>query len=66
MIEGGSSKTFSKAKKLVYQEPAVAHELLGKLADTVTDYLNAQSIPGAEPSRPRPIGNFRWLTWNAL
>jgi uroporphyrinogen decarboxylase len=48
MIEGGSSKTFGKAKKLIYQEPKVAHELLGKLADTVTDYLNAQIDSGAQ------------------
>jgi uroporphyrinogen decarboxylase len=48
MIEGGSSKTFGKAKKLIYQDPKVAHELLGKLADTVTDYLNAQIDSGAQ------------------
>jgi len=48
MIEGGSSKTFGKAKKLIYQEPMIAHELLGKLADTVTDYLNAQIEAGAQ------------------
>jgi uroporphyrinogen decarboxylase len=48
MIEGGSSKTFSKAKTLLYQEPEVAHELLGKLAKTVTDYLNAQIEAGAQ------------------
>lgn len=48
MIEGGSSKTFSRAKKLLYQDPKLAHELLGKLADTVTDYLNAQIESGAQ------------------
>jgi uroporphyrinogen decarboxylase len=48
MIEGGSSKTFSKAKKLIYQDPKLAHQLLGKLADTVTDYLNAQIESGAQ------------------
>ena len=48
MIEGGSSKTFGKAKRMLYQEPAAAHELLGKLADTVTDYLNAQIEAGAD------------------
>jgi len=48
MIEGGSSKTFSKAKKLIYQDPQTAHLLLGKLADTVTDYLNAQIEAGAQ------------------
>jgi uroporphyrinogen decarboxylase len=48
MIEGGSSKTFSKAKKLIYQEPALAHQLLEKLADTVIEYLNAQVESGAQ------------------
>ena len=48
MIEGGSSKTFGKAKRMLYQEPTAAHELLGKLADTVTDYLNAQIEAGAQ------------------
>jgi uroporphyrinogen decarboxylase len=48
MIEGGSSKTFSKAKKLIYQDPEMAHLLLEKLADTVTDYLNAQIESGAQ------------------
>ena len=48
MIEGGSSKTFGKAKKLLYQEPETAHLLLEKLADTVIDYLNAQIEAGAQ------------------
>jgi len=48
MIEGGSSKTFGKAKRLLYQDPNTAHVLLGKLAETVTDYLNAQIEAGAQ------------------
>ena len=48
MVEGGSSKIFSKAKKLLYQEPATAHLLLDKLADTIIDYLNAQIEAGAQ------------------
>ena len=48
MVEGGSSKTFGRTKKLLYQEPKLAHELLGKLANTVTDYLNAQIESGAQ------------------
>jgi len=48
MVEGGSSRTFGKTKKLLYQEPKLAHELLGKLAGTVTDYLNAQIESGAQ------------------
>jgi uroporphyrinogen decarboxylase len=48
MVEGGSSRTFERTKKLLYQEPMLAHELLGKLANTVTDYLNAQIESGAQ------------------
>ena len=48
MVEGGSSKTFGKVKQLIYGEPALAHLLLAKLADAVTDYLNAQIEAGAQ------------------
>lgn len=48
MIEGGSSKTFGKAKRMLYQEPAAAHDLLSKLARMVTAYLNAQIEAGAQ------------------
>ncbi len=48
MIEGGSSRSFSKAKRLLYEEPKAAHRLLGKLSDTIVDYLNAQIASGAQ------------------
>jgi uroporphyrinogen decarboxylase len=48
MIEGGSSRDFARAKALVYEQPQLAHELLGKLAVAVTDYLNAQVEHGAQ------------------
>ena len=48
MVEGGSSKDFREAKRLMYAEPEVMHGLLGKLADAVTDYLNAQIRAGAQ------------------
>ena len=48
MIEGGSSRNFSKAKAMIYDEPRLAHMLLDKLADTVTEYLNAQIEAGAQ------------------
>jgi len=48
MVEGGPSKSFGKIKKLIYDQPALAHLLLEKLADTVTDYLNAQIESGAQ------------------
>ena len=48
MIEGGSSKTFSEAKKLMYGQPEVMHRLLDHLADSVIDYLNGQIRAGAQ------------------
>ena len=48
MVEGGSSKTFSKIKHMLYSEPQTAHLLLDKLADAVIDYLNAQIESGAQ------------------
>lgn len=48
MVEGGSSRDFARVKALLYQDPDAAHLLLGKLADNVTDYLNAQIEAGAQ------------------
>ena len=48
MVEGGSSKTFPKIKRMVYSEPETIHLLLDKLADSVIDYLNAQIESGAQ------------------
>ncbi|WVD67537.1 uroporphyrinogen decarboxylase [Orbus wheelerorum] len=48
MIEGGSSKTFTKIKKMLYSDPASLHLLLDKLAESVALYLNAQIKAGAQ------------------
>jgi uroporphyrinogen decarboxylase len=48
MVEGGSSKDFRKAKALAYNDPALMHELLDKLALSVTQYLNEQIKAGAQ------------------
>lgn len=48
MIEGGSSKTFSKSKTMLFDQPALAHQLLEKIAESVTSYLNAQVAAGAQ------------------
>lgn len=48
MVEGGSSKAFTKIKKMMYSEPAVLHALLDKLADSVISYLNAQIKAGVQ------------------
>ncbi len=48
MVEGGSSKEFRHIKGMLYREPEVLHALLSKLAEAVTDYLNAQIRAGAQ------------------
>ena len=48
MVEGGSSKDFRMAKAMAYDQPALMHQLLSKLAASVTDYLNAQIRAGAQ------------------
>ncbi len=48
MVEGGSSKAFTKIKKMMYAEPKTLHALLDKLADAVVLYLNAQIAAGAQ------------------
>jgi len=48
MVEGGSTKQFALVKGLLYEQPAVMHQLLDKLAQAVTHYLNAQIAAGAQ------------------
>lgn len=48
MVEGGSSKDFRKAKAMAYNDPALMHALLDKLALSVTEYLNEQIKAGAQ------------------
>jgi uroporphyrinogen decarboxylase len=48
MIEGGGSKTLSKAKKWLYLYPKASHELLALLAKVVAEYLVYQIEAGAQ------------------
>jgi len=48
MVEGGSSKEFARIKSMMMNTPAVMHELLDKLAESVTGYLNAQIRAGVQ------------------
>lgn len=48
MVEGGSSKAFTKLKKMMYAEPQTLHLLLDKVVDSVILYLNAQIKAGAQ------------------
>ncbi len=48
MVEGGSSKNFSMIKKMLYSDPELLKQLLGKVADATAAYLNAQIAAGAQ------------------
>jgi uroporphyrinogen decarboxylase len=48
MVEGRGSKTFSKAKKMLYAEPELSHGLLQKITDSTLAYLRAQVAAGAD------------------
>ena len=48
MIEGGSSKEFIKAKKMLQEDPDALHLLLNHLSESVILYLNAQINAGAQ------------------
>ncbi len=47
MVEGHGSKTFSESRKLLYTNPTLAHELLGRITDVTIKYLKAQVNAGA-------------------
>ena len=48
MIEGHGSKTFSKAKKFLYTQPHLAHQLLEKITQSTINYLKGQQQAGAD------------------
>jgi uroporphyrinogen decarboxylase len=48
MVEGGSSKTFSRIKAMMYNRPDLLHRMLVILADSVSIYLAAQIESGAQ------------------
>jgi uroporphyrinogen decarboxylase len=48
MVEGSSTKTFSRVKGMLYGEPELLHRMLATVADSATQYLNAQIAAGAQ------------------
>jgi len=48
MIEGGGSKTFSKAKQFLYTQPELSHQLLEKITLSSINYLKGQVNAGAD------------------
>lgn len=47
MVEGGGSKNFSNVKKMIYNNPILAHNILEKLSSAISDYLSAKIQAGA-------------------
>lgn len=48
MVEGSGSKTFSKARGMLYKNPMLSHQLLQKITDSTINYLKAQIKAGAD------------------
>jgi uroporphyrinogen decarboxylase len=48
MVEGGGTKSFARSKAMLFDRPELIHELLTKLSEAVTAYLNAQVARGAQ------------------
>ncbi|MFP3019402.1 MAG: uroporphyrinogen decarboxylase [Arsenophonus sp.] len=48
MVEGESSKNFTRIKKMMYTEPKSLHLLLDKLAKSIILYLNSQICAGVQ------------------
>jgi uroporphyrinogen decarboxylase len=48
MVEGKGSKTFSKAKQMLYREPEMAHKLLNAITETTIAYLLKKVAAGAD------------------
>ena len=48
MVEGGGTKEYGNIKGMMFGQPETLHQLLDKLAQSVTSYLNAQIAAGAQ------------------
>lgn len=46
LVEGGSSKDFKLTKLMLHNQPELAHQLLSKIAEVTTEYLNLQIAAG--------------------
>lgn len=47
-VEGKSSKSYSVIKGMAFSEPALLHQLLGKIADSIATYVRYQIDCGAQ------------------
>ena len=47
LVEGSGSKNWVHPKQMIFQQPALAHHILGMIADAAGDYLQLQIDAGA-------------------
>ncbi len=48
IVEGSGSKTFSVARRMMYENPVLSHQILQKITDSTILYLKAQIEAGAD------------------
>ncbi len=48
MIEGSGSKTFSNARRFLYEQPKASHELMNKITESIISYLNQKIKYGVD------------------
>ncbi len=48
IVEGSGSKTFSIARRMMYENPVLSHQILQKITDSTILYLKAQIEAGAD------------------
>jgi len=68
MVEGGGSKTFSKAKSWLYLYPNESKELLQRITDVIVEYLIGQVRAGAQVRLNKMLAVLklsagRWANW---
>jgi len=68
LVEGRGSRSFPALKRLLYREPEVLRELLGRLTDLVVAHLNAQIEAGAQVVQlfdtwAGILGPAEWREW---
>jgi uroporphyrinogen decarboxylase len=48
MVEGGVSRNYTRIKTMMWDDPALLHRLMDRIAQTIILYLNAQIAAGAQ------------------
>ena len=48
MVEGSGSKTFSKSRGMLVQNPELAHAMLSAITDATIEYIHLQGKPGCD------------------